>query len=95
MFVQGQQALPVLQVLLWALGSQLIAARLCPPLFPGAGTAFCDPQALAPPASLGGSSPAAGRRMLGDPGVISLLWSLFLLSDQKLPKGECAVLVWE
>lgn len=95
-FVQSQQAVPVLQVqewvLLWTLGSQLIAARLCresPLLFPGAGTVFCDSQTLAPPASLAGFSTAAGRRMLGDPGVISLLWSLFLLSDQKIPKGTC------
>lgn len=97
MFVQSQQALPVLQVqewvLLWTPGSQLIAARLCrgsPLLFPGPATAFCDSQTLAPPASLAGFSAATGRRMLGDPGVISLLWSPFLLSDQKRPKGMCS-----
>lgn len=96
MFVQSQQALPVLQVqewvLLWTPGSQLIAARLyrgSPLLFPGADTVFCDSQTLAPPASLAGFSTAAGRRMPGDPGVISLLWSLFLISDQKLPQGTC------
>lgn len=88
MFVQSQQALPVPQVqewvLLWTLGSQVVATRLCrgsPLLFPGAGTALCDSQTLAPPASLAGFSTAAGRGILGDPGVISLLWSLFWLSD--------------
>lgn len=107
MFVQSQQALPVLQewVLLWTPGSQLIAARLCrgsPLLFPGEDTVFCNFQILAPPASLAGFSTAGGRRMPGDLGVISLLWSLFLLSDQKASQGnmpgcprECAVLVWE
>lgn len=96
MFVQSQQALPVLQVqewvLLWTPGSHLIAARLCRGSLlscPGADTAFCGSQTLAPPASLAGFSTAGGRRMLGDPGVISLLWSLFLPSDQKFPKGTC------
>lgn len=106
MFVQSQQALPVPQVqewvLLWTLGSQVVATRLCrgsPLLFPGAGTALCDSQTLAPPAS---HSLAASLLQLGE-GCLETLVSFpfsgpffgslirsFPREHARLPEGMCS-----